>query len=76
MTRVTDLMIGFRVSTRRLLVGKEIEKEKRILLIGLSPNSDPKALRPLSKRKPKRLTEKKRENPFLSLFSKFHYKIA
>ena len=25
---------------------------------------------------PKRLTEKKRENPFLSLISKFHYKIA
>ena len=41
-------MYNSRVSAGRLLVGKEIEKEKRIPLIGLSPNSDPEALRPLS----------------------------
>ena len=47
--------------------GNEIEKERRITLIGLSPNSDLYALRPLSKGKPKMLTKKKmRKTPFLS----------
>ena len=43
----------FRVSAESLLVGKEIKKEKKIPLIGLSPNSDPEALRPLSKGNPR-----------------------
>ena len=45
----------FRVSAGRLLVGKEIEKVKRIPLIGLSPNSNPEALRQMSKVGLKRL---------------------
>ena len=54
-----------------MLVGKEIEKEKRIPLIGLLPNSDPGGFTYFEQGEPNRLTKKKRENPFLSLISKF-----